>query len=256
VKITLVPSAVSAEANEPLGYLTSFIINDTVAIDAGCLGFYQTAQDQARIKHLFITHTHIDHVASLPIFLENAYEQKPDSVIIHATDPVLHSIQTDLFNNRLWPDFIALSDPKAPFLRLERIEPGKSVEVEGLRLTPVEVDHVVPTVGYIVEDGTSTVVFPSDTAPTDEIWRRANAFPNLTAVFLEATFPNNYAWLAKLAKHLTPALFKAEVAKLHRRATVLAVHIKARFHKQVTDELLALGLPNLVISKSGSTYHF
>jgi ribonuclease BN (tRNA processing enzyme) len=227
-----------------------------VVIDAGCIGFYQSAQDQARVRHLFITHTHIDHVASLPIFVENAYEGKPDPVTIHATDPVLYSIQTDLFNNRLWPDFIALSDPKAPFLKLERLDPGRSVEVEGLRLTPVEVNHVVPTVGYIVEDATSVVVFPSDTAPTDEIWRRANAFPNLKAVFLEATFPNNLAWLADVAKHLTPALFAAEVAKLHRPATIVAVHLKARFHQQVANELLALGLPNLVLAKSGSTYNF
>ncbi len=256
MKITVVPSAVSAVANDPLGYLTSFILNDTVAIDAGSLGFFQTAQDQARIRHLFITHTHIDHVASLPIFVENAYEGKADPVTIYACDPVLESIQKDLFNNRVWPDFIALSNPKAPFLKLQRIAPGQTIEVDGLRLTPVPVDHVVPTVGYIVEDDASTVVFPSDTAPTSEVWRQANTRSNVKAVFLEATFPNNLKWLADVAKHLTPALFAAEITKLQHPATFVAVHIKARYHRQVVDEMLALNLPNLIIGKGGTTYSY
>ena len=74
MKITLIPSSVSGGADADNQYLTSFLVNDTVAVDAGSLGFYGTPREQARIRHVFLTHTHIDHIASLPIFVENAYE--------------------------------------------------------------------------------------------------------------------------------------------------------------------------------------
>jgi ribonuclease BN (tRNA processing enzyme) len=260
LKIILVPSAVGTEEDEPLNYMTSIVINDTVAIDAGCLGLYLDPRDQARIRHLFVTHSHIDHVGSLPIFVENAYEAKPDPVTIHATEPVHKSIQSDLFNNILWPDFIALSraTPKAPFLQLATLVPGQPVEVEGIRLTPISVDHVVPTVGFVVEDATTSVVFSSDTAPTHDIWQIAHSLPNLKAVFVEATFPNHLKWLADVSKHLTPAYFAGEVAKINRNVPIIAVHIKPRFRAEVVKELGALGLSNLTIGKYGvkNAYHF
>lgn len=256
VKIVLVPSSVGTPGEKSLNYMTSFLINDVVAIDAGCLGTYLTPHEQARVRHLFLTHTHIDHVATLPVFVENAYEGKRDCVTIHGSEPVLQSIQSDLFNNRLWPDFIALSTPQAPFLKIERMDPGQTVEVEGLRITAVSVQHVVPTVGYIVQDDHAAVAFSSDTAPTEEIWQRARALPHLKAVFLEATFPNSLAWLAKVAQHLTPADFALEVAKIGRDVDIIAVHLKPRFSAQVAQELLALNVPRFSFGTCGVPYHF
>src|SRR5205823_12507757 len=68
MKVMLVPSALTAG---PRQYLTAFLVGDSVAIDAGSLGFYGSPAEQARIRHVFLTHTHLDHIASLPIFLEN-----------------------------------------------------------------------------------------------------------------------------------------------------------------------------------------
>jgi ribonuclease BN (tRNA processing enzyme) len=237
-------------------FLTSYIINDTLAIDAGCLGLFGTAQEQAHIKHIFITHTHIDHIGSLPIFVENAFEGRRDCVIVHSSQDVLTCLQKDIFNDRVWPDFIALSTDKAPFLKLATVESGKTIEVEGLRITPTLVNHVVPTLGYIIEDDHSAIVIVSDTGPTDAIWERANATPNVRAVFLEATFPEKLTWLAEVSKHLTPAMFAREIQKLKKPAAFIAVHIKARFQTEVLAELQALGLPTLEIGQFGKLYTF
>ncbi|MBY0526757.1 MAG: 3',5'-cyclic-nucleotide phosphodiesterase [Gemmataceae bacterium] len=256
MKITLVPSPVGAAEEIPRQFLTSFLINDTIAIDAGSIGFYRSAHEQAHIKHVFLTHTHIDHIASLPIFVENSYEGRPDCVTIHGTAEVLQCLHTDMFNDRLWPDFLALSKPEAPFMRVATIVPGKTIEVDGIRLTPIPVNHVVPTVGYILEDGQSTVVIATDTAPTEEIWHRTNAMRNLKGVFLEATFPNELAWLADVSKHLTPDLLAKEIRKIEREVPIIVIHIKPRFSGKVVAEIENLKLPNVTIGKSGVPYTF
>jgi ribonuclease BN (tRNA processing enzyme) len=161
-----------------------------------------------------------------------------------------------VFNNRLWPDFIALSSEESPFLKLEKLEAGRQIELEGVRITPVPVNHVVPTFGFILEDKDAAVVLSSDTGPTEAIWEYANRTPNLKAVFLEATFPQSLTWLAEVSKHLTPAMFAREIKKLKQPVAVYAVHLKARFRAEVIKELLRLGMPALQIGQFGKPYTF
>lgn len=255
MKVTLLPSCLSTDERERYQFLTTYLVNDRVALDAGGLGFFGTPEDQARVRHVFLSHSHIDHIASLPVFLENAYDSGTDCVTIHATRPVLDCLRRDIFNDHVWPDFVHLS-PEQPFLRLALLEPGRAVEAEGLRITPVALHHVVPTVGFIVEEPGACVAVISDTGPTDAIWQYANAAPHLKAVFLEATFPDAMAALATTSGHLTPRLFAAEAAKLQRPISLYAIHIKARYHDAVVRELTALGLPNLHIAAIGTPYQF
>jgi ribonuclease BN (tRNA processing enzyme) len=255
VKITLLPSALGKDDGSSLHYLTSFLIDDTLAIDAGCLGFFRTPREQARIKHVLLSHSHIDHIASLPVFLENVYGE-PSVVTVHGSEWVLNCLQTDLFNDRVWPDFIRLSRKDPALLKTAVLSPLVPVQLDGLTITPVPVDHVVPTIGFLVEDATTAVVISSDTGPTEEIWRRANALPNLKAVFLEVTFPNAMAGLAAQAKHHTPLSFGEEMRKLRQTVPVLAYHIKAQYREQVVKELHELELPNLMIAQLKRPYLF
>lgn len=255
MKITWVPSAVGG--SEQLQYCTSAIINDAVAIDAGTIGFYKTPNDQAQIKHVLLTHTHIDHVASLPIFVENAYEPIPGCVTIHGSESVLKCCQDDLFNDRLWPDFIKLSEGNDnPFVKLARFDPGQTLELEGLRITSVALNHVVPTSGYIVEDDSAAFAFVTDTGPTEQIWKVAAQTKNLKAVFLDVAFPNNMAWLANASKHHTPSSFAEEIKKLAVPVRWIAIHVKPRFHREVLTELRALNLTNVELIQFDQPYDF
>jgi ribonuclease BN (tRNA processing enzyme) len=255
VKVTLIPSSGSPDGVDQNQYLISYLINDTLAIDAGCIGFYGTPMQQAKIKDVLISHTHSDHVASLAIFVENAFEGGPDPVTVHGSSVVLDGIQRDIFNGRIWPDFIGMSATQGPFLRINQIESGRTIELQGLRITPVAVDHLVPTLGFVIDDGVSCVVVASDTGPTEEIWKVAHATTRLRAVFLEAAFPNSMTFLANISKHLTPAMFGEEARKLNRNdIDLIVVHIKARYRVQILQELEQLGLPNLVIGRLGETY--
>jgi ribonuclease BN (tRNA processing enzyme) len=254
MKLTLIPSSIGAGPDHQ--YLSSTLINDTVAIDAGCIGFWGTPREQARVQHVFLSHTHMDHLASLPIFVENAYEGKAECVTVHGSRAVLECCQEHLFNEKVWPDFIALSQSERPFLRLSPLEAGETIDLDGLRVTSVALNHVVPTVGFLVADEKSGIAFISDTGPTDEVWRQVNALPNLKAVFVETTFPDELGWLADLSKHLTPATLAREAAKLKRPTRLIIIHLKARYKEKVISELQALGLAGLEIGQPGTTYTF
>ena len=255
MKITLLPSALGDDVDRSLQYLTSFLIDDALAIDAGSLGFFLTPRDQARIKHVLLSHSHIDHLASLPVFLDNAYN-KTSVVTVHGSEWVLNCLQKDLFNDRIWTDFIRLSKEGENLLKTAVLASLVPATFDGLTITPVPVDHLVPTFGFLVEDATTAIAISSDTGPTEEIWSQANAHPNLKAVFLEVAFPNAMADLAAKAKHHTPQSFGKEMSKLRLPVPVFAYHIKARFHDQIVKELHELGLPNLMVAEAEKPYLF
>ena len=256
MKIRMLASA--PDAPEEHQYLTSFVIDDTVAVDAGGLGLWRGATEQARIADVLLTHSHIDHVATLPIFLENSREARGAAacVRVHGHSHALGSLRSDIFNDRVWPDLFRLAGKEGPHLELKEMEAEHSAAVGGLRVTPVEVPHTVPAYGYIIEDGASTVVFGGDSAPTDRIWELARTRGNLRAVFMEATFPDAMREFALKTGHLTPALFAREAAKVPRGVVTVAMHIRPRFRSRVVAELEALGLPNLVVARGGTEYSF
>jgi ribonuclease BN (tRNA processing enzyme) len=255
MKVVLVPSA--AGVGRPYHYLSSYVIDGVIAVDAGGLGFHGPLAEQARVRHVFLTHSHIDHLASLPLFLENVYGAHADCVCVHGSAAVLDCLQRDLFNDRVWPDFLRISRERKPaYLRTSLLEECRPVEAEGLRVTPVSVDHVVPTFAFVVEGPTAAVAVVTDTAPTEAVWERCRRTPNLKAVFLECAFPNSAAFLAGVAKHLTTDLFVRELRKAGPGVPVIAVHLKARMHDEIAGEILAHGLPNVRIAEPGKVYEF
>ncbi len=256
MKVTLLPSAVSAGAGARGFFSSSYLIDDAVAIDAGGLGFLGELDVQVRVEHIFITHSHMDHVASLPIFLETVFQTRDRCVTLHCSQATLESLRLDVFNDRVWPDFIGMSEKGLPFVKVQTIEADRPVDVAGLRFRPIAVDHVIPTLGFLIESPGATVAIPSDTGPTEAFWRAASAAPNLKAIFLEASFPNAMEGLAVISKHLTPAMFAVEIHKLGRAVECIAVHIKPRFYDVVVKELELLNLPNVRIGVPGENYIF
>lgn len=237
-------------------FLTSFLVDNHIAVDAGSIGCIAPFEIQRKIKHVFLSHSHIDHIASLPIFLDNVFTDGIECPTVYGNESVLDSLRSDIFNDRVWPDLERLSSPEAPFLKMVTLKSEQPVQIGETTVTPVHVDHAVPTFGFIIEAKRSAVAIISDTAPTDRIWEVANATPNLKAVILEASFPNVMHSLAEKAAHLTPAMFAHEISKLERDVRVLAVHIKPAFHREIVDELHACGIERLEIAASSIDYHF
>lgn len=228
-------------------HLTTFLINDCVAVDAGCLGWISPVSLQKQVRHVFLSHCHIDHIASLPVFLDNVYSSGVECPQVYANEHTLESLQSDIFNERVWPDLIRLSEKEAPFLQLHALEDEVTVKVAGLEITPIRVNHVVPTHGFLIQDETTAVLIVSDTGPTERIWEIANATPQLGAIFLECSFPDSMESLASRTRHLSPSSFLREVQKYKGTAPIIAVHIKAAHYETVTRELQRLNLPRFQI---------
>jgi cAMP phosphodiesterase len=244
----------SAHGRPELQYLTTFIVNDTVAIDAGALGYWGEPADQSSVGHVFLSHSHADHVGSLPIFITNVLEIRPTPVVVHSHAAVLDSLTQDVFNGRLWPNFLRLTHRGAPVLVLEQTAPGEATRVDGLSITPVPVNHPVPTMAYLVDDGESAIVISTDSGPTSDIWEAAARVPHLKAVFMGASYPEAERDLAAIAGHMTPSMVREEIAKIPAGVRIVAVHIKPSHHAEVTAQLAALGEPRLSIGESGRTY--
>ncbi len=220
--------------------LTGLLVNGTVAIDAGSLTQALSLEEQVGIRQIFISHSHLDHICTLPFFTKNIFGHTDVPVHIHALPETLDALRRHLFNDELWPDFSVIPNPDNPIIRFSEIEPGRAYEVEGLRVTPIPVNHLVPCVGYLVEDDHSAFLFSSDTAATDRVYEVANATANLRLFITEASFPNAQGWLADAAKHLTPEKLGKELEKLKVDVPVGIYHLTPGDRPVMLPELKAL----------------
>jgi ribonuclease BN (tRNA processing enzyme) len=238
--------------------LTTFLINDTIAIDAGSLGFSLSAEQLARVGHVIITHSHLDHVASLPIAIAEVFPRLKRPMRIYATADVLKAVQEHLLNGVIWPDFsrIKLLDSERMALEFIPIQHNKTFDIDGIKITPVPVHHEVPTIGIVAEAPDATVAFTSDTSSTDEIWAAASQRGTLRAIFVDCSFPDELEDLAKSSGHLTPRMVAAEAAKLTRPAQIICVHIKPDTKEKVLKQLISHRAGQISPIEIGKTYLF
>jgi hypothetical protein len=196
--------------------------NRTTIHFIGCLGFHGAPYEQEGIRHVFLTHSHVDHSASLPIFIENAWTpagELPSD--LRQVGDFWMPYKRHIFNDVMWPDFVFLSKKMYPFLRLCPLDAELPVEAGGLRITPVRLNHVVPTFGFVITDDQNAVIVAGDTGPTERLWEVAHQTSGLRAVFLEACFPNSLKRLAEASLHLTLRRETGAVHDFSRRRRIL-----------------------------------
>ena len=236
--------------------MTCLLIDGKVALDAGCLSQALAVEDQRRITSILLTHSHADHTNSLPFFIDNIYDSGEGRLSIYSSPATIYAVRRHLFNNTFWPDFARLPNHLMPAVKFHELEDEMPVEVEGVRLTPIPTNHVVPTHGFLIEKGPAAVLWSSDTGPTHRLWEIANAVPNLAAIFLETSFDNSRQNAADNSLHLTPRSMMAELAKLEKRVPIILHHLKPPYLDEIHRDVELLAHPDISFIEQGRTYEF
>ena len=235
--------------------LTSFLIDDHLALDAGHLTAALSLEEQTRLERILLTHPHLDHVKDVAFLADNVMERRTAPVTVASTAPILEVLRMHLLNDVLWPDFTVLPSPDAPVLRLETIPEGRRVSFGAYSVHAVPMAHPVPTVGYLLQRDGRTLVYAGDTGPTQALWKAVDADPGVGAVIIETSFPSRMSALAELSGHLTPVMLRGELAKLGRAdVPIYVTHVKAGYLAEVGREIAALGLPRVRILAPGDTF--
>ncbi|GAB5605999.1 MBL fold metallo-hydrolase [Sideroxyarcus sp. TK5] len=205
---------------------TSLLLDHDVLIDAGTgLGDLSLAE-MSVIDHIFITHSHLDHIACLPLLVDSVGFMRDKPLVIHATAETLAILQEHVFNWEIWPDFAEIPNLHQPVMRYEEIRVGETVDVGGRKLTPLPVNHVVPAVGFRIDSGQASLAFSGDTTTCDALWDAVNRIPNLRYLIVETAFSDAEKELAVLSKHLCPSMLAEELKKLKLHPEIFITHLK------------------------------
>ena len=230
-----------------------FLVNETCMVDAGSVSAGLREAAQAKIRHVLLSHAHLDHIKGLPLLADNLVGRSPEGPIkVHALQEVLDDLRRHIFNDVIFPDFTRLPTPDTAPLAYHPLGDEKTFTFDRLEVTAVRVNHIVPATGFIIREGDAALLYSGDTSETRRIWEVAAKEPRLKAAFIETSFPNDFHELAKVSGHLTPEMLACEFIKIGRPDLPIYIyHLKPSYRSVITAELKRLNLPNLSVLTEG-----
>jgi HD-GYP domain-containing protein (c-di-GMP phosphodiesterase class II)/ribonuclease BN (tRNA processing enzyme) len=224
---------------------TSFQISKNIIVDAG--NVINTIGDQTEyINHIFLTHSHADHITDLPFIVEGFFEKRKESLIIYASKETINTLKKHIFNNEIWPDFskINLLDSNKKSLVFQEISTNDEIEIKNYKIKVIEAVHIPGAFGFIIikneKDG---YLISGDTYLNDKLIDEINNNPKLKLLIMECSFPNRLGKLAFDSKHLTPELLDKQIEKILRKdLQIFIYHIKHLYYDEMSDEIKNLGI--------------
>jgi ribonuclease BN (tRNA processing enzyme) len=216
------------------------LIDEILAIDAGCLTSSLSFPAQQKLKAIFITHQHYDHIRDVPAIAMNFYLQGT-TLKVYSIHTVYYVLSTHLLNKELYPEF--LKNPEEnPTIKFTIIEPGKIEHIGGYSILPVLVNHRISAVGYqVTSPEGKSVFYTADTGPgLADCWRHIS--PDL--LITEVTASNRFEKFAQEVGHLTPTLLGKELISFRGLKgylpPVVAVHMSPGLESEIEVEIAAV----------------
>lgn len=216
---------------------TALLVDDDILIDAGTGVGDLSIEQLALIDHIFVTHSHLDHITSIPFLLDTVMGRRKAPVTVHALAATIEALSKHIFNWKIWPDFNAIPDAERPLLQYREITLGETTTIKGRHITALPANHVVPAVGYHLDSGQHSLVFSGDTTSCEAFWDEVNKIENLKYLIIETAFGNSELELARISKHLCPSMLFNELAKLKRAAEIYITHLKPGEGEEIMQEI-------------------
>lgn len=217
---------------------TSFLIDGRILIDAGTGAGDLTLDEMQAIDHVLLTHSHLDHIAALPLMVDAVSSRRAQPVQVHALPETIAALQAHVFNNVIWPDFSRIPSSAAPFVRYSTVAVGQVLGIAGVTIEVLPAEHTVPAVGYAVQGVTGWWVYSGDTGRNPAFWRRVNQIP-MSVLVIETAFSNRESALAERALHLAPHILAQELAQLNpaRPCPIYITHTKPSETALIMEEI-------------------
>jgi 3',5'-cyclic-nucleotide phosphodiesterase len=234
----------------------AFIVDDTLAIDAGSLTSGLEIDAQGRLEACLVSHAHLDHIRDLATLADNRCQLRAPTLKIAGTRETLDTLRKHFFNGVLWPDFARIPSGDVPTIEYLELLPEQPVVIAGKTVRAVLVDHTIEASSFVIEGPDGSIAYSGDTGPTERMWEVLNAQKDLRALLMEVSFPNREQGLAKVSGHHTPRTLALDLAKYHAPADLptLLYHIKPVFQAEVEKECARLRGLNLAVLQLGD--HF
>lgn len=216
-----------------------------------------SAKQRDQIRDIILTHAHLDHIAGLPLFIDDLFASLEQPICVHCSMDVVETLERDIFNWEIYPRFSELKNENGTVMQYQPFEAGREFTVKHLRIKSIAVNHKVPSVGFVVSNGKSTFALTGDTAEMDDFWQSVNVETNLSALLIECAFPDELSEIAENSHHLTPRTLQKELEKFHcKDCPVYIVNIKPMYRDEVVRQIEALQIENLQILEVGKIYEW
>lgn len=240
---------------------TSFLLDERLLIDAGTGVGDLTLDELARVDHILLSHSHLDHVLGIALLADSVMQRRlavPDfqPIRVYGLPATLDALRRHVFNNVIWPDFTVLPRPDRAILEFVPVEVGEHLQLAGLHLEVLPAAHSVPACGYGVETDAGWWIYTGDTGPNPALWTTLSGRP-LAQLVIETAFSDDELALARISRHLSPSMLAAELSRLEVHTSVAITHIKPGERAAVTGQIAALGigLPVFALTR-GDTFEF
>ena len=217
---------------------SAMLVDNDVLIDAGTGIGDLSLVDLDSIRHVFLTHAHLDHIAGLPMLADRIFEEDLDMPLtVYAREETLRAVRDHLFNDVIWPDFSKLPSPEKPMLRFEVCGPGDTATIGHREFYAIDVRHSVPSLGFTVKNSGGAFAVSGDTRTNETLWPVLNACDDLRVLVIEVSFPNEMAELAVQAGHYTPRTLTADLERLRHSPEIWLTGMKPGEEMRILEQV-------------------